>query len=357
LAESPQLPGFRALILEDHDFQRRVGAQVLRHCGSTEVFEAVDGSGALDLIGTETDPIDILLCDLSMPGMDGLVFLRHVAERQSDSSVILASAMEPSILRAAEIMAKSYGLRMLGAIEKPLSRAKLMPLIVRHFSQKCGTPRPQYEVIALDEIVEGIERHQFLPYFQPKVDIRSCTLVGVEALMRWRHPDRGLVPPGAFIPSMEANGLISDLTFSLVEDSLAHCRRWRDAGLDIPVSVNISVDSLSDTSLPDRLLAMTHAAGLTSESMTIEVTETVAMTDLGHALETLARCRMKGFDLSIDDYGTGFSSLQQLTRLPLSELKIDQTFVTGACDQDVLSALIETSVTMAKRLKLKTVAE
>jgi EAL domain-containing protein (putative c-di-GMP-specific phosphodiesterase class I) len=234
---------------------------------------------------------------------------------------------------------------------------KLMPLLLRHFGQHLVAPRRPVDLMSPDEIRSGIDRRQFEPFFQPKVDIRSGALIGVEALMRWRHPERGLVPPAAFIPVMEAGGFISPVTFTMIEESLAHCGRWRDVGLDVPVSVNVSVESLSDTSLPDRLESLTLAAGLTPSSLTIEITETVAMTDLGHSLETLARCRMKGFDLSIDDYGTGFSSMQQLTRLPLSELKIDQSFVTGAANQAILEALIETSVTMAKRLNLKTVAE
>ncbi|MGO8798111.1 MAG: EAL domain-containing protein [Roseiarcus sp.] len=357
MTETSQLPTFRALILEDHDFQRRIGAQVLRRCGGAEVLEARDGAEAVRLIEAQSQPLDVLLCDLNMPGMDGLAFLRHIAERQNESSIILASALDPSILRAAEIMAGSYGLRILGVVEKPLSRTKLVPLVLRHFSQKRGAPKPQVQPMPLEEIAEGVRLRQFEPFFQPKVDIKNCTLVGVEALMRWRHPKQGLVPPAAFISAMEENGLISSVTFALVEASLARCRGWRDIGLDVPVSVNISVESLSDMTLPDRLMSLVRAAGLTPRSLVLEVTETAAMSDLGHALETLARCRMKGFDLSIDDYGTGFSSMQQLTRLPLSELKIDQTFVTGACKQEVLAALIETSVAMARRLKLRTVAE
>jgi EAL domain-containing protein (putative c-di-GMP-specific phosphodiesterase class I) len=125
----------------------------------------------------------------------------------------------------------------------------------------------------------------------------------------------------------------------------------------VPIAVNFSFESLTDTELPDRLEALVVEAGLTPSSMTIEITETVALADIGHSLETLARFRMKGFEISIDDFGTGFSSIQQLTRLPLSELKIDQGFVTGAARNAVLRAMIESSVTLANRLNLKTVAE
>jgi EAL domain-containing protein (putative c-di-GMP-specific phosphodiesterase class I)/AmiR/NasT family two-component response regulator len=348
---------FRALILEDHDFQRRIGAQVLMQCGATQVLEASDGAGALELIAASDGPIDVLLCDLNMPGMDGLAFLRHIAECGCNSSVILASSLDASIIRAAEIMARSYGIRLVGAVEKPLARSKLLPLVLRHFSMLKAKPRMPVALMPIEEILTGIDRGEFLPFFQPKVQMRTDALVGVEVLMRWRHPTRGLVPPAAFIPVMEAHGVISTATFAVLGAAMEQYRRWRQLGLDVPIALNISVESLSDTSLPDRLAAIAMQVGCSPSSVTLEITETVAMTDLGHALETLARCRMKGFELSIDDYGTGFSSMQLLSRLPVSELKIDQSFVTGAAKEPVHRALIETTVMMAQRLNLRSVAE
>lgn len=359
-ADQPKIatvPTFRVLILEDHDFQRAIGVQILKQCGAREVLEAPDGDSALALIKNAGTPVDVMVCDLNMPGMDGLAFLRHIAEAGSKSSVILCSALDSSIVRAAEIMAKSYGLHIVGVADKPLSQAKLMPLLLRHFSRHLAAQRPKVELLPLKDIQAGIARQQFLPFFQPKIDIRTGRMVGVEALMRWSHPDLGLVPPAAFIPVMEDHQLITPISYTIIDTALAQCRRWHDQGLDISVSVNVSVESLSDTGLPDRLEAMVTAHGLPLSALVIEITETVAMTDLGHVLETLARCRIKGFDLSIDDYGTGFSSMQQLTRLPLSEIKIDQSFVTGASGETILQALIETSVMIAQRMKLRSVAE
>jgi EAL domain-containing protein (putative c-di-GMP-specific phosphodiesterase class I)/CheY-like chemotaxis protein len=357
MTELACIPQFRALVIEDHGFQRNIIAHVLTLSGATEVEEAPNGAAAVAMIDETADPFDILVCDLNMPDMDGLEFLRHMGERRCPSSVIIASSLDGAIIRSVEIMGRTYGVRLLGAIEKPFTQSKLIPLLLRHFGQQRVLPRPQVEPMPLAEIEKGLEQHQFVPFFQPKVDMRQRKLAGVEVLMRWRHPERGVIPPGAFISVMEINDLITRGTYEILDSALAACRQWGALGHAIPLAINMSVESLSDMSLPEQLDTRVRAADWDPDLITIEVTESTAMTDLGRCLETLARLRMKGFGLSIDDYGTGFSSMQQLTRVPFSELKVDQTFVTGSAREPVLQALLESSVNMGRRLGLKTVAE
>ena len=213
MASRPDMPPFQALILEDHEFQRRIGTHVLKLCGATEVLEAANGNDAIKLLDAHEEQLDILICDLNMPGMDGLEFLRHIGLRQSGMSVILASGMDASIIRAAEMMARSYGVRIIGMAEKPLSEGKLLPLILRHFDQSLMPARPQTKAMPVEEIRSAIAKGEFEPFFQPKVYMHNCQLAGAEALMRWRHPTLGIIPPGAFIPVMEANNLINQVTF------------------------------------------------------------------------------------------------------------------------------------------------
>jgi EAL domain-containing protein (putative c-di-GMP-specific phosphodiesterase class I) len=181
--------------------------------------------------------------------------------------------------------------------------------------------------------------------------------MGAEALARWRHPQKGVLAPYAFIGAMENNDLIDPLTWAILEKSATMCRDWLANGLQATVSVNLSLKSLSDPGLAERITGMVAAQKLAAKHVVLEITESAAMTDVAKALENLTRLRMKGFALSIDDYGTGYSSMQQLSRIPFTELKIDQSFVMSALDREASKVILSSSLDMAKKLKLKSVAE
>jgi EAL domain-containing protein (putative c-di-GMP-specific phosphodiesterase class I) len=189
------------------------------------------------------------------------------------------------------------------------------------------------------------------------VDLVKGEVVGAEALARWRHPQRGMVPPYAFIRVLEDRELIDKLTWIMVDRSAAACVAWRGQGLSVTVSVNLSPKSLEDPALADRITELVQKRGLQPRDMILEITESAAMTDVARALENLARLRVKGFGLSIDDYGTGYSSMQQLARIPFTELKIDRSFVTDAATHGQRGVMLESSIDMAHKLGLKVVAE
>jgi EAL domain-containing protein (putative c-di-GMP-specific phosphodiesterase class I) len=202
-----------------------------------------------------------------------------------------------------------------------------------------------------------VQENQFEPFFQPKVALATGRVLGAEALARWRHPEHGLVGPYAFIAPLEQSGKIDELTLVMLHKAALACRAWRQREMELTVSVNLSLVSLTDTTLADRITEIVRSAELDPHYMILEITETAAMTEVAPALENLARLRMRGFGLSVDDYGTGFSSLRQLTRAPFTELKIDQGFVTGCAANPSARAIVESSVEMARRLNLKSVAE
>ncbi|MBI4290396.1 MAG: EAL domain-containing response regulator [Betaproteobacteria bacterium] len=352
--------GLVALVVEDHDFQRRTMARMLRSLGAREVLEASDGSQALVLIRDAAPaPVDLVICDLDMPEMDGMELLRHLGQENSPASVIINSGKERALLNSVHKMARAYGVHLLGVIEKPVTRVGLEELIARHQRPNSNLARPSASnpSFSLEQILNGVEEQQFETFFQPKVELNSGRIAGAEALARWRHPEHGLVGPHAFIALLEQGEKIDELTFQMLGKAAEACRNWIERGLELTVSVNLSLVSLSDTTLADRVTQAVRSAGLDPRHMILEITESAAMTEVAPALENLARLRMRGFGLSVDDYGTGFSSLRQLTRVPFTELKIDQGFVAGCAANDSLRTIVESSVQMARRLGIKSVAE
>ena len=345
------------LVAEDHEFQRKTLVRMLLGMGAREVSEAQDGRGALLIFKDRQRPVDVIISDLEMPGMDGMEFMRHLGEAKHPVSVILSSALDAALISSVEGMTRAYGITLLGAIEKPVTPDKLSVLLEKYAPPKPRAARPAAAPVPLEEIRRGLAAKEFEPFFQPKVSLADGSVSGVEALARWRHPQKGVVAPYAFIGPMEANGLIDPLTWVILEKSAATCLGWLAKGLQATVSVNLSLKSLSEAGLAERITDMVAAQKLAPKHVVLEITESAAMTDVAKALENLTRLRMKGFGLSIDDYGTGYSSMQQLSRIPFTELKIDQSFVMSALENESSKVILASSLDMAKKLKLKSVAE
>jgi EAL domain-containing protein (putative c-di-GMP-specific phosphodiesterase class I) len=351
--------GLSFLVAEDHEFERRTLVKMLAGLGAKGVYEAPDGGAALAIVQDPSRPVDIVICDLDMPGMDGMEFIRRLGEARVPISVILASGLERTLIASVATMSRAYGIRLLGVVEKPLTPARLEPLIRLHRLSK-GEPAPAETAcptFTLEEVIAGLANDEFEPYFQPKVDLSSGLITGAEALARWRHPLRGIIAPQAFITLLEDNGMIDALTWVMLRKSAACCLAWRDGGLDATVSVNLSLKSLADVRVADRVTDLVRGQNLEPRHMILEVTESAATTDVGVALENLARLRMKGFGLSIDDYGTGYSSMRQLTRIAFTELKVDQSFVLNAAREISARVILESSLKLARKLSITSVAE
>ncbi len=352
-----QINELHFLVVEDHGFQRWMAANLLESLGAKYVFSASDGREALLILEDREPPIDIIVTDLDMPGMDGMEFIRHVAEGKYPAALIVASAMEPALVASVEAMARAYGVQLLGAIPKPLTAKKVKEAIAGHLVAAHVNAYAQPRSFSVEQLAAGLERGEFEPFFQAKIVSNTQATSGAEAVARWRNPKHGIVRPQDFIESMEESSLIDALTEMVVKEAAHNCGRWREAGLDINVSVNLSGKSLQDVSLADRLAKIVAGQGLEPKHLVFEVTESVATGDLGRALENLSRLRMRGFGLSIDDYGTGYSSMERLTRVPFTELKIDQSFVKNAATQPSSRAVVESSLEMAAKLGIVAVAE
>ncbi|MCW5642982.1 MAG: EAL domain-containing protein [Rhodoferax sp.] len=356
----PANAALTVLVVEEQDFSRKVLVRQLRALGAVNVLQASDGEQALELLRRPDNAVGLILCDLDMPRMDGLEFMRHLGAIRSAASLVITGAVDVALLNSVQMMCRAYGIRPLGVLEKPVNSECLRTMMARARKPMPGPALvdaaggPEF---SLDEILGGLQQEQFEPFFQPKVELAGGRIVGAEALARWRHPQHGLISPRAFIEPLERSGHIDTLTFKMLEQAAHACHRWNRSGHDLSVSVNLSLVSLADTRLATRVAAVVRAVGLAPRRLTLEVTETAAMTDVGPALENLARLRLRGFGLSIDDFGTGFASMQQIGRIAFNELKIDRGFVSAMGDTREARAIVESSIDIARRLGIPAVAE
>jgi EAL domain-containing protein (putative c-di-GMP-specific phosphodiesterase class I) len=344
------------LVVEDHDFQRQVAMRLLQQIGVGNVLDAADGRSALLTLGQQERPVDVVLVDLDLPHMDGIEFIGHVAREQLANAVVVLTALDPALLNTVRIMARASGMRVLGTVEKPLTQAKLAEVIDLYFTADLLADEDPHPYIDQGLLAEALANDAFEAWFMPQVAIDSGFVTGVEALARWSL-NGCAVPPARFIPELERSGLIDALTERMLAQTCRWRQRWREAGMQLRVSVNVSMHNLDDTAAADRYQAIVQAAGVDPHDVTLEITESAVMHEAAQVLNVLARLRLKGFGLSVDDFGTGWSSLSQLAQLPVTELKIDRGFINGAAADARHRAVVEASVELGRKLKLTTVAE
>lgn len=314
--------------------------------------------------------------DLVMPDMDGVEVLVELARRESRARIVITSGVGSRVLDAAARSAAEHGLPIAGVVPKPFSPRELREILLRDSDtvpEADPGKRAAFIGGASSEITEtefeqALEREEFKLVYQPKVHCAGGELAGFEALVRWESPERGLISPAMFIPLAESSGLIGELTRQViasaitwfsegVQKSIGEDKRSRSLLEQMTLSINLSARSLADTEFIDLVRHSCKDAGIDPRRVVFELTETSAMEDPVTSLDLLTRLRMKGFQLSIDDFGTGFSSMLQLVRLPFSEIKIDKSFVMTAAQSEESRAVIRSVVELGHSLGLRTTAE
>jgi EAL domain-containing protein (putative c-di-GMP-specific phosphodiesterase class I)/CheY-like chemotaxis protein len=344
------------LVIDDHRFQRRMLVRMLTALGVPHVLEGGDGASALELLRANRDAIGLIVTDVDMPEMDGLEFLRRLAQEAPHTAVAIHSALDRSLLNSIEIMAAEYGLHLIGVLEKPVSEQVLRSLLERALHSVPHRARPEPEANET-QVATALSTQEFEPWFQPKIDLRTGHACGAEVLVRWVRLNAAPVVPDRFLPIIASAGLMRPLTLDLTARSARCLSLLGTRGGDFTLSLNVCPTLLDDPGFADTLARTLLDAGASPEQVVLEITESAAAHNQGAALENLARLRMRGFDLSIDDFGTGFSSLAQLVRTPFSELKIDRSFVSRLVTERTDRMLVDSVITLARRLGLRSVAE
>lgn len=311
----------------------------------------------LDALTSDTS---LIILDLLMPEMDGIELLRILGQQQCKVGIILISGIGKRTIETAQELARAHGLSVVGHLEKPFELEDL-EAILRVNTQPVARQAylPGTKIVIEDaELRNAVECNQFVLYYQPQIDIPTGNIVGLEALVRWQHPERGLIFPDDFIPRLENLGLIDRLGWIVVNRGLAEINEFADtAGITPTLSINISALSLHDLKFPDSLASLIATHGVSPEKVVLEITESGLVQQLTRALDVLVRLRLKQVQLSIDDFGTGYSMMHQLQNIPATELKIDRSFVQNMHSRDSDRIMVQKTIEIGHELGMKVIAE
>ena len=295
------------------------------------------------------DASEAVATDLARRALGSLEQSFTVGEVTVDIETSVGLTMAPQHAGTAEELMRCADLALWSAKERKTGVVAYEP---------AETATQPNRLLLLGELRRALEqRDQLVLHYQPKVALNPSHLVGVEALVRWRHPTKGIVPPAEFIPIAESTGLINKLTAYVLEEAVRQAREWLSAGLTVPIAVNLSPRCLLDIDLVDLVRDLLAAHRLPAGLLRLEMTETAVMTNPALAMKTLTGLHKLGIRLSIDDYGTGYSSMAYLNRLPVDELKVDRSFVLNMLENDNDAVLVRSAIDLGHNLGLTVVAE
>ena len=343
----------QALLVDDDPVFCALAEDLVIDAGAAAVAIAESGVDALAMLDAGL-AADLLICDLNMPAHDGVSLIRSLAERRFPGKVLIVSGEPSAVIETVAKLARMQNLSIIGSIRKPLTLEALEAVLA---SVAPAPKKPDYAPAQPSLLDAAIERGALHPFFQAKVSMTSGQITGAEALARIAVTPTEFANPVPYVELAERNNRIDDLTFVMTRIVALHAKTFFVGGRPMPVSINISPVSLTRLAFPDMMANAVEGVGIPVSQVTLEVTETRLLEYGPEALDIFARLRIKGFGLSIDDFGTGASNIDRLQMYPFTELKIDQSFTRGALSDGFARASVEMSVRLAKEMGLKIVAE
>lgn len=344
----------RVLLIDDDPLFLLVAGELLHAMGAEEIRTAHDGSDGLRILAEAGDIFDLVLCDLNMPNCDGIRVVRTLSERGFKGRFAVASGEDRDILRTVADIARMVGINLVGTLAKPLREEDLRQVLNRPSK---GDGETECEPVSRVELLTEMAAGRLFPYYQPKLDLATFKLNSVEILSRRRTETGAVRSAQAYIAAAEVHGLMAKYTLSLMERALTEIGKLSAIGINVDPAFNVSPSSLHDGAFPDALVSECKRAGMDPKRVTLEITEDRLLEYDADVLEALARLRVAGFRLSVDDFGTGTTNMQQLRRFPLTELKIDRFFIQNARDDAFARETMMSSVRLARLLGLQVVAE
>ncbi len=291
----------------------------------------------------------LIISDLMMPNVDGVTLLRNLAASGVKTSVIVASAADPKTLAAAVRLGRGYGLEMAPPMAKPFTATALQEAILS-----------SRDAISATELRQALSNGQLEVWYQPKVSLRPADrdkIVGAEALVRWRHPEKGILNCERFIGLIESEGLIESLSACVISQVVHDVGQWSGLSSKFAVAINLPASAVCDINFPDQFTALLAKGGVAPSNIIIELTEREAITEHTVAIDSMTRLRLKGVGLSMDDFGLGHSSLSELYRMPFSEVKIDASFVRDLSMFPDARKIIKSVIDLSRELGIDCCAE
>ncbi|WP_045857089.1 EAL domain-containing response regulator [Teredinibacter purpureus] len=344
------------LIVDDSRAICEALTAILHDCGVSNVDYCLNGEEAYTRVERDPTAYDALFVDLHMEGMDGLELMHKLNELRYRGGIIVMSALDKKILDFTLEVISNYNLRVLGSAEKPLERT-LIAFMVKRIKSYYPTVSRKEKVLKRRELYEAIKNNKVITYFQPKISAVNNTVVGLECLVRLNMGRAGVISPAAFLPVAERFELIESLTDAVLNTALPQFRRFREhTQLDCSLAINISPLQLYNNLLPETLNEYLNRHLVAKRNVIIEITENHAIREESQ-LKNLNRMRIHGFQLSLDDYGAGFTNLRQLKNLPFNEIKLDAQMINGIHTDKVLRIMVESVRKVTHEMGLNLVAE
>ncbi len=345
------------LIIDDDLISTKLLEIKLNQLKISTIFTAKNGLDGLNLIRKKEKSIDIIFLDINMPEMDGIEFLRHLVNEDYRGGLIIISGEEEGIVSMVQGLSALHQLNCLGTLPKTTLFKELTTLIHAYFNQIVRPQNNKIGGLKVEDILRGIKEGELVNFYQPKYSLESGKIIGCESLVRWQHPKLGLIPPNDFIPLLEESNQSLALTKVIISQSMGEIAELLIKNSAFALSLNISVQDLNWLELPLYFAEQAKINGIKPKQIIIEITETELLNNLTSAIEILAKLRLYGFKLSIDDFGTGFSNLDKLKLIKFDEIKIDKAFVHNAHLNSTAQAILKSCCQLAKSLNLVITAE